>query len=140
MSVLSIIVLVLVLVAVIAYFKQLSPEQRRKQASLVRDVSTMTVLAAGTFAVEAGRASVKAGQLAAKTVEAEHAEAINSARESVDKVIANNGGTVRRAGITLGSKAADAVYLTDANIAMAKALKDLDARLDANKTETVKES
>ena len=133
MSVLSIIVLVLVLVAVIAYFKQLSPEQRRKQASLVRDVSTMTVLAAGTFAVEAGRASVKAGQLAAKTVEAEHAEAINSARESVDKVIANNGGTVRRAGITLGSKAADAVYLTDANIAMAKALKDLDARLDANK-------
>ena len=133
MSVLSIIVLVLVLVAVIAYFKQLSPEQRRKQASLVRDVSTMTVLAAGTFAVEAGRASVKAGQLAAKTVEAEHTEAINSARESVDKVIANNGGTVRRAGITLGSKAADAVYLTDANIAMAKALKDLDARLDANK-------
>lgn len=128
MSVLSIIVLVLVLVAVIAYFKQLSPEQRRKQASLVRDVSTMAVVATGTFAVEAGRASVKAGQLAAKTVEAEHAEAINAARESVDKVIANNGGTVRRAGISLGSKAADAVYLTDANIAMTKALKDLEAK------------
>ena len=133
MSVLSIIVLVLVLVAVIAYFKQWSPDQRKKQAALVRDVSTMAIVATGTFAVEAGRASVKAGQLAAKTVEAEHAEAINAARESVDKVIVNNGGTVRRAGITLGSKAADAVYLTDANIAMAKALKDLDARLDANK-------
>ena len=128
MSILSIIIIVLVLVAVIAYFNQLSPDQRRKQAALVRDVSTMAVVATGTFAVEAGRASVKAGQLAAKTVEAEHAEAINSARESVDKVIANNGGTVRRAGITLGSKAADAVYLTDANIAMTKALKDLEAK------------
>ena len=128
MSILSIIITVLVLVAVIAYFKQLSPDQRRKQAALVRDVSTMAVVATGTFAVEAGRASVKAGQLAAKTVEAEHAEAINAARESVDKVIANNGGTVRRAGITLGSKAADAVYLTDANIAMTKALKDLEAK------------
>ena len=128
MSILSIIIIVLVLVAVIAYFKQLSPDQRRKQAALVRDVSTMAVVATGTFAVEAGRASVKAGQLAAKTVESEHAEAINSARESVDKVIANNGGTVRRAGITLGSKAADAVYLTDANIAMTKALKDLEAK------------
>ena len=128
MSILSIIIVVLVLVAVIAYFKQLSPDQIRKQAALVRDVSTMAVVATGTFAVEAGRASVKAGQLAAKTVEAEHAEAINSARESVDKVIANNGGTVRRAGITLGSKAADAVYLTDANIAMTKALKDLEAK------------
>ena len=128
MSILSIIIIVLVLVAVIAYFKQLSPDQRRKQVALVRDVSTMAVVATGTFAVEAGRASVKAGQLAAKTVEAEHAEAINSARESVDKVIANNGGTVRRAGITLGSKAADAVYLTDANIAMTKALKDLEAK------------
>ena len=128
MSILSIIVIVLVLVAVIAYFKQLSPDQREKQAALVRDVSTMAVVATGTFAVEAGRASVKAGQLAAKTVEAEHAEAINSARESVNKVIANNGGTVRRAGITLGSKAADAVYLTDANIAMTKALKDLEAK------------
>ena len=128
MSILSIIIIVLVLVAVIAYFKQLSPDQRRKQAALVRDVSTMAVVATGTFAVEAGRASVKAGQLAAKTVEAEHAEAINSARESVDKVIANNGGTVRRAGITLGSKAADAVYLTDANIAMTKAFKDLEAK------------
>ena len=128
MSILSIIIIVLVLVAVIAYFKQLSPEQRKKQAGVIRDVSTMAVVATGTFAVEAGRASVKAGQLAAKTVEAEHAEAINSARESVDKVIANNGGTVRRAGITLGSKAADAVYLTDANIAMSKALKDLEAK------------
>ena len=128
MSILSIIIIVLVLVAVIAYFKQLSPDQRRKQAALVRDVSTMAVVATGTFAVEAGRASVKAGQLAAKTVEAEHAEAINSARESVDKVIANNGGTVRRAGITLGREAADAVYLTDANIAMTKALKDLEAK------------
>ena len=128
MSILSIIIIVLVLGAIIAYFKQLSPEQRKKQAALVRDVSTMAVVATGTFAVEAGRASVKAGQLAAKTVEAEHAEAINSARESVDKVIANNGGTVRRAGITLGSKAADAVYLTDANIAMTKALKDLEAK------------
>lgn len=128
MSILSIIIIVLVLVAVIAYFKQLSPDQRRKQVALVRDVSTMAVVATGTFAVEAGRASVKAGQLAAKTVEAEHAEAINAARESVDKVIANNGGTVRRAGITLGSKAADAVYLTDANIAMTKALKDLEAK------------
>ena len=128
MSILSFIIIVLVLVAVIAYFKQLSPEQRRKQATLVRDVSTMAVVATGTFAVEAGRASVKAGQLAAKTVEAEHAEAIESARQSVDKVIANNGGTVRRAGITLGSKAADAVYLTDANIAMSKALKDLEAK------------
>ena len=128
MSILSIIIIVLVLVAVIAYFKQLSPDQRREQVALVRDVSTMAVVATGTFAVEAGRASVKAGQLAAKTVEAEHAEAINAARESVDKVIANNGGTVRRAGITLGSKAADAVYLTDANIAMTKALKDLEAK------------
>ena len=128
MSILSIIIIVLVLVAVIAYFKQLSPDQRKKQAALVRDVSTMAVVATGTFAVEAGRASVKAGQLAAKTVEAEHAEAINAARESVEKVIANNGGTVRRAGITLGSKAADAVYLTDANIAMTKALKDLEAK------------
>ena len=128
MSILSIIIIVLVLVAVIAYFKQLSPDQRKKQAALIRDVSTMAVVATGTFAVEAGRASVKAGQLAAKTVEAEHAEAIESARQSVDKVIANNGGTVRRAGITLGSKAADAVYLTDANIAMTKALKDLEAK------------
>ena len=128
MSILSIIIIVLVLVAVIAYFKQLSPDQRKKQAALVRDVSTMAVVATGTFAVEAGRASVKAGQLAAKTVEAEHAAAIDSARESVDKVIANNGGTVRRAGISLGSKAADAVYLTDANIAMSKALKDLEAK------------
>lgn len=128
MSILSFIIIVLVLVAVIAYFKQLSPDQRRKQATLVRDVSTMAVVATGTFAVEAGRASVKAGQLAAKTVEAEHAEAINSARGAVDDVIKNNGGTVRRAGITLGSKAADAVYLTDANIAMSKALKDLEER------------
>ena len=35
---------------------------------------------------------------------------------------------LRRAGITLGSKAADAVYLTDANIAMTKAIKDLEAK------------
>ena len=128
MSILSIIILVLVLIAVIAYFKQLSPTQRAKQASVIRDVSTLGVVATATFAKDLGTAAIKSGQLVAKTVEAEHAEAIDKARQSVDSVIANNGGTIKQAGVNLGHKVSSATYVSDANIALSKALKDLEAK------------
>lgn len=128
MSIITLIAIVLVLIVIIAYFKQLNPEQRAKQASVLRDVGAMSVVATATFATEAARAAVKSGQLAAKTVEAEHTEAIDKARSTVDTIIQTNGGTVRRAGITLGSKAADAVYLTDANKALDTAIADLKAK------------
>ena len=128
MSILSIIIIVLVLVAVIAYFKQLSPDQRAKQASVLRDVTTMSVVATAVVAKDVVTATVKSGQLAAKTVEAEHAGAIQKARDSVDATIKANGGTVKQAGATLGKKASSAMYLTDANAALEKAIKDLEAK------------
>ena len=128
MSIVTIIITVLFLVAIIAYFKQLDPKQRAKQAGIIRDVSAISVVATAAFAKDLGTAAIKSGQLAAKTVEAEHAESIDKARQSVDTVIANNGGTVKQAGLTLGHKASSAVYLTDANVALSKALKDLEAK------------
>ena len=128
MSILSIIITVLVLVAIVAYFKQLSKENRALQASVIRDTSAISVVATATFAKDIISATVKAGQLAAKTVEAEHAESIKAARQSVDTIIKDNGGTIKQAGVTLGKKASSAVYLTDANVALAKAIKDLEAK------------
>jgi hypothetical protein len=128
MPVLSIIITVLVLVAIIAYFKQLSKKNRALQASVIRDTSAISVVAIATFIKDIISATVKAGQLAAKTVEAEHAESIKAARQSVDTIIKDNGGTIKQAGLSLGHKASSAVYLTDANIALAKAIKDLEAK------------
>lgn len=128
MSILSIIILVLILILIIAYFKQLSPDQRAKQASVIRDVATMSVVATAVVAKDVVTATVKSGQLAAKTVEAEHAGAIQKARDSVDATIKANGGTVKQAGATLGKKASRAVYLTDANAALEKAIKELEAK------------
>lgn len=128
MSILTIIILILILVAIIAYFKQLSKENRALQASVLRDTSALGVVATATFAKDILTATVKAGQLAAKTVEAEHQDAIKSARQSVDQVIKDNGGTVKQAGVTLGRKASHATYLSDANEALDKALADLKAK------------
>lgn len=128
MSIISIIIAVLALITVVAYFKQLSPIQRAKQASVIRDVSAMSVVATAAFAKDLSTAAIASGRLAAKTVEAEHAEAIDKARSSVDSVIQANGGTVKQAGISLGHKASNAVYLTDANTALAKAIADLEAK------------
>ena len=128
MSILSIIILVLILILIIAYFKQLSPDQMAKQASVIRDVASISVVATAVVAKDIVTATVKSGQLAAKTVEAEHAGAIQKARDSVDATIKANGGTVKQAGATLGKKASSAVYLTDANLALEKAIKDLEAK------------
>lgn len=128
MSIVSIIITVLILVAIIAYFKQLSKENRDLQASVIRDTSAIGIVATATFAKDILTATVKAGQLAAKTVEAEHSESIKSARTSVDQVIKSNGGTVKQAGVTLGRKASHATYLSDANEALDKALADLKAK------------
>ena len=128
MSILSIIITVLVLVAIIAYFKQLSKKNRALQASVIRDTSAISVVATATFAKDIISATVKAGQLAAKTVEAEHAESIKAARQSVDTIIKDNGGTIKQAGVTLGKKASHATYISDANEALDKALADLTAK------------
>lgn len=128
MSIISIILAVLALITVVAYFKQLSPTQRAKQASVLRDVSAISVVATATFAEGLSTAAISTGRLAAKTVEAEHAEAIDKARASVDSVIKANGGNIKQAGLNLGHKALSAVYLTDANVALAKAIKDLEAK------------
>ena len=128
MSIISIILAVLALITVVAYFKQLSPTQRAKQASVLRDVSAMSVVVIAIFAKDLSTAAISTGRLAAKTVEAEHAEAIDKARTSVDSVIKANGGTIKQAGLNLGHKASSAVYLTDANVALAKAIKDLEAK------------
>ena len=128
MSILSIIILVLILILIIAYFKQLSPDQMAKQASVIRDVASISVVATAVVAKDIVTATVKSGQLAAKTVEAEHAGAIQKARDSVDATIKANGGTVKQAGATLGKKASSAVYLTNANLALEKAIKDLEAK------------
>lgn len=128
MSIISIIIAVLALIAVVSYFKQLSPIQRAKQASVIRDVSAMSVVATAAFAKDLSTAAIASGRLAAKTVEAEHAEAIDKARSAVDSVINTNGGTVKQAGLNLGHKASNAVYLTDANTALAKAIADLEAK------------
>ena len=50
MSIITIIIAVLALITVVAYFKQLSPIQRAKQASVIRDVSAMSVVATAAFA------------------------------------------------------------------------------------------
>ena len=128
MSILSIIITTLILVAIIAYFKQLSKENRALQASVIRDVTAMSVVAAASFGEDVITATYKSGQLAAKTVESKHQDAIKAARSSVDEVIRDNGGTVKQAGITLYKKAASAVYLTDANEALDRALEDLKAK------------
>lgn len=128
MSILSIIILVLVIVAIIAYFKQLSKENRALQASVIRDTSALGVVATATFAKDVLVATVNVGKLAAKTVEAEHTDTIKAARAGVDTIIKDNGGTVKQAGVTLGKKASSAVYLSDANEALDKALADLKAK------------
>ena len=125
---LSYIIAITIIVLVFAYFKNLSKEQRAAQASVLRDTASITAVATATFAKDAITATYKAGQLAAKTVEAEHSDVIHNARTSVDTLIADNGGTIKQAGHTLGKKASSAVYLTDANEALNKALKDLEAK------------
>lgn len=128
MSILSFIILVLVIVAIIAYFKQLSKENRALQASVIRDTSALGIVATATFAKDVLVATVNVGRLAAKTVEAEHTDTIKAARAGVDTIIKDNGGTVKQAGVTLGKKASSAVYLSDANEALDKALADLKAK------------
>lgn len=128
MSILSIIIIIIVLVAIIAYFKQLSKENRALQASVIRDTSALGIVATATFAKDVLIATVNVGKLAAKTVEAEHQDTIKAARVGVDTIIKDNGGTVKQAGVTLGKKASSAVYLSDANEALDKALADLKAK------------
>lgn len=125
---LSYIIAITIIVLVFAYFKSLSPALRKEQASVIRDTATIGIVATAKFSKEAMSATYKTGTLVAKTIEAEHAETSHKARQGLDTFITNNGGSVEKAGEALGSQAANAVYLSDANTALDKALADLKAK------------
>lgn len=127
-QIILIIAAVLGLIGLITYLKNIRKDLREKQISVARDVTAMGVVATFTVVKDLVKATVSTAKVAAKTVEKEHQDVINNARTSVDQVIKSNGGTVKQAGVTLGKKASDAVYLSDAN----KALDDALAKLKAD--------
>lgn len=129
MSLVSIIICVLVLVAVVAYFKNLSPENRNEQAGIVKDVATISVFATGKIAKTIIKTTYDVAAGAAMDVEASHGEAISKTRSELTSYIKTNGGSAPRAGVKLGETINTAVYLDDAEKAAAKYKAEQKARL-----------
>ena len=120
--------IILGVVFLITYLKNTKKELRDAQISTAKDITAIGVVATVTIAKEIVKATVNSAKVAAKTVEAEHTDAVKAARQSVDNIIKDNGGTIKQAGVTLGQKASDSIYLTDANKALSATLKDLEAK------------
>jgi hypothetical protein len=125
----EIILIILVLVVAIGYFRSLTSEQKKAQASIARDGATIGTVAAFKFTKDVIKTSYTAGTALGKTVQVEHADAIRDSRTGLDKYIKDNGGTAANAGRRLGTAASSAVYLDEALTSLHKTNKELDTKL-----------
>jgi len=129
MSLFTIIILVLVLVAFIGYFRSLSSEQKKAQATIIRDTATIGTVATFKFSKDAIKATYSSGTAVGKMVQVEHASAITDSREGLDSYISKNGGSAANAGRRLGTAASSAVYLDEAIDKLHKVNKEYDEKL-----------
>ena len=129
MSLFTIIILILVLVAFVGYFRSLSSEQKKAQATIARDTATIGTVAGFKFAKDVVKATYSAGTATGKAVQIEHADAIKNGRDGLDKYIKDNGGSAANAGRRLGTAASSAVYLDEAIDKLHKVNKEYDAKL-----------
>lgn len=117
--------LILGLIAIVAYFKSLNKDIRAEQLSTLRDSATIGTIATFKLGKEIVKTTYKAGSVAAQSVEANHAQASKDVRDGLDNYIKSHGGTVKQAGVVTGTNIASALYLDDAQ----KALKEMEDKL-----------
>lgn len=112
---LSYIIIGLVLVAAVGYFKSLTAEQKKEQMSIIRDSGTIGVVAGAKLVKEAIKATYGTGTAASLYVQTHHDGAIKDSRQSIDTFITANGGTARQAGHTAGANIVRAIGLEELN-------------------------
>lgn len=123
------IIIILSVIVLVAYIKSLRSDLRAKQLSTARDSGGIAIVILFKFLKELIVMAVRTGQLGARSVEANHQEVVDNARDYIDTVIKDNGGTVKRAGVTLGNKLADVTFIVDANVALKLQLEELSAKV-----------
>ena len=112
---LSYIIIGLVLVAVVGYFKSLTQEQKKEQISIIRDSATIGIVAGAKVVKETVKATYASGTSASLYVQTHHDEAIRGSRQSINTFIGENGGTARQAGHTAGANIVKVIGLEELN-------------------------
>lgn len=130
---LSYIIILLVLVAVIGYFRGLNKEDRATQAALLRDSVTVVGAATAKIGKESIKAAYNSGRVVSGYVEEQHSAAIDAAKASMEEAKAKHSGSAVRLGVSLGNDACEAIYLNEANTALDKELKSQAAAMAARR-------
>ena len=115
MSITSIILIMLVIIFVVAYFRSLPTAMRSQQAKLLANGATTTAFAIGKVAKEVVAATSKAGVAAANEVQLSHKETLTKLEKDFDAKLAEHGGSTRRYGVAIGETINDALMVTAAN-------------------------
>ncbi len=122
MSITSIILIMLVIIFVVAYFRSLPTAMRSQQAKLLANGATTTAFAVGKVAKEVVAATSKAGVAAANEVQLSHKETLTKLEKEFDAKLAEHGGSTRRYGVAIGETINDALMVTAANKNLAETI------------------
>lgn len=125
---LEFILLFVVAVFAISYFKSLSRAQKETQAAIARDVAVTSAFATGKFIKDTTIMVVNGGELTAKYVQANHDEVINSAKSSIDKAKAEHGGSAKKLGIHYGESASEWCGIQTLNKEFKDAISNIEIR------------
>lgn len=99
------IIVVIVLVFVVSYYKSLTNEQKKVQGELAKDYVATGAFAAGKIVKELGKLVINSGQVSAKYIQDNHDEVIKGAKTNMDQAKAKHGGSARKLGVALGTDA-----------------------------------
>ena len=131
MSITAIIIIVLVTVFIVSYFRSLPTEMRSQQAKLLSNGATTAAFAVGKVGKELIAATAKSGVAVANEVQLSHKETLTQLEKGFDAKLAEHGGSTRRYGVAIGSGINDALMINAAN-------KSLDETLAAQKARAAK--
>lgn len=107
-----VILVVLALVALVNYFKGLSPELRKEQLRTYKNSAEIVVGFTLTTGKDLIKTAAKSGKAGAIAIERNHAEVIKSMATSVDEYVATKGkGNALRAGATQSKEFQDHIGL-----------------------------
>lgn len=111
----EIIIVILVLVVVVSYYKSLTSDQKKVQGELAKDGITVATFATAKIIKEVVKATASSGAVAAKYVQDNHQEVLNSAKREMDLAKSQHGNSSRKLGLHLGSQATETLGLNSLN-------------------------
>lgn len=115
--------MVVVVIAAVGYFKNLTVENKRKTASSIRDYGTTAAVVGLKLGKDAVRGSYNLGKIAADEVQINHQDVIDSVYSTIEEAKSNHGGSVKKLGVSIADNIEDTLYFKDAGATMADIMK-----------------